>query len=153
MVLKQIRRWASLSWGFVPTPLQSLCFAAFGHFPIPRKLVSFVFVSWHPPPSGWMKENTDGSALGAQGVLGGGGGTCRGFVHGSFSSPFGVGYAYETELRVAMFVIARARKGNGIACGWNQILRMWFDFFGLMRFISTLQRIGPVFALFISYAF
>lgn len=49
--------------------------------PIPRKPVSFISVSWQPPPPCWIKVNTDRSALGLPILLGGG---SRGLVHGCF---------------------------------------------------------------------
>ena len=46
-----------------------------------------ILVTWQPPPSGWIKVNTDGSYLGSPGLVGAGGifRTSSGFPHGAFS--------------------------------------------------------------------
>lgn len=99
-------------------------FLALRHFsiqPIARRPVSFVSVSWQPPPPGWMKVNTDGSAIGSPGLLGGGGvfRNCRGLVHGCFALSFGYGFSYEVELRAAMYAIRTAWSN-----GW---LSLWLE--------------------------
>ncbi|KAF9614115.1 hypothetical protein IFM89_015377 [Coptis chinensis] len=49
-----------------------------------------ISISWQFPPSGWLKRNTDGSALGCPGPAGAGGvlrNEYGGFIYG-FASPF-----------------------------------------------------------------
>lgn len=68
-----------------------------------------------------MKINTDGSALGAPGLISGGGvvRSACGFVLGCFRQSFGVGFSFEAELLASIFALEWA-----YAMGWR---RVWLE--------------------------
>lgn len=86
--------------------------------PIVCKPISFISMFWQPPPSGWVKVNTDGSALGSPGLLSGGGvfRNCRGLVHGCFALPLGSCYAFEAEFQAAIHAVEVA-----LSKGWTHL--------------------------------
>ncbi|WCJ38613.1 hypothetical protein M5689_019665 [Euphorbia peplus] len=57
----------------------------------PPRASNVIGVRWYPPSPGWLKGNTDGSALGCPSPAGSGGifRTPRGFGRGCFSFPIG----------------------------------------------------------------
>lgn len=75
-------------------------------------------VHWNLPPPGWIKCNSDGSALGAPGVSTCGGvfRNSRGFVKGCFSVNIGIAFAYEAELYAVILSIEAAAARN-----WNHL--------------------------------
>ena len=79
---------------------------------LPPKANSIVEVRWNLPPTGWLKCNIDGSALGAPGLSGCGGifRTCRGFSKGCFSFFIGVGHAFEAELLGFILAVEKAKE-------------------------------------------
>ncbi|XP_055962061.1 uncharacterized protein LOC130015619 [Mercurialis annua] len=82
------------------------------------KAPCIIEVSWKPPPSNWMKVNTDGAALGAPGLAGAGGifRNYRGFVQRCFAIPLGICFAYEAEMVAVIYAIQEAWR-----VGWNNI--------------------------------
>ena len=74
---------------------------------VPRKAPSIVSISCHPPPSGWIKANTDGSSLGSPGAAGSGGifRTARGLPRGAFTFSTGSSFAFLAELQAAIKAI------------------------------------------------
>ncbi|XP_057792980.1 uncharacterized protein LOC131009580 [Salvia miltiorrhiza] len=78
-------------------------------------------VYWWPPTHNWMKVNTDGSAMGAPGVIAAGG-VFRdnwAMVRGCFHIKGGVGFAFEAELLAIITAINLAHDRN-----W---LRLWIE--------------------------
>ncbi|KAK2643687.1 hypothetical protein Ddye_018882 [Dipteronia dyeriana] len=85
----------------------------------PPKAPRILEVNWRPPPSGCLKGNRDEAAFGSPGLAGCAGVfcTCRGFVKDCFTIPFGVCFAFESELAVAVYAIDYAWN-----FGWR---RLW----------------------------
>ncbi|XP_055961091.1 uncharacterized protein LOC130015304 [Mercurialis annua] len=77
---------------------------------VPKKSIRVVSVYWRPPPTGWIKVNTDGSALGTPGPAGGGGifRNARGYCQGCFSINMGVSFAFLAEIEAAIFAVLKA---------------------------------------------
>ncbi|KAH6808270.1 hypothetical protein C2S51_029378 [Perilla frutescens var. frutescens] len=65
----------------------------------PSPLKNMVSVIWRPPPSGWIKINTDGSSQGAPGKMATGGvfRHSDGSVIGCFHTDEGIGFAFLAE--------------------------------------------------------
>ncbi|WCJ36046.1 hypothetical protein M5689_017268 [Euphorbia peplus] len=84
----------------------------------PCRAPKIIGVRWKPPTSGWLKINTDGSALGAPGRAGSGGifRTARGFSKGCFAFSINCSYAHLAELRAAIHAISVAWER-----GWHNI--------------------------------
>lgn len=84
----------------------------------PSKSPKIIEVLWHTPPPGWIKCNTDGSALGAPGTASCGGvfRNSRGFVKGCFSISIGIAFAFEAELLSVIIAIEAASQRN-----WNHL--------------------------------
>lgn len=84
----------------------------------PRRVTKIVSVIWHPPPTMWLKCNTDGCALGTPGRGGAGGifRTALSFPHGAFAIHFDSIFAFEAELWAVMFALSKAMEFN-----WNYI--------------------------------
>ncbi|XP_050222727.1 uncharacterized protein LOC126672819 [Mercurialis annua] len=76
--------------------------------PKPLKVTS---IFWRPPPSGWIKVNTDSSALGTPGPAGGGGifRNARGFCKGCFSVNLGSAFAFWAEIETAIFAVLKEK--------------------------------------------
>ncbi|XP_057779947.1 uncharacterized protein LOC130998549 [Salvia miltiorrhiza] len=81
----------------------------------------FDSVYWSPPAFGWLKANTDGSAVGAPGRIFAGGvfRDWKGFVRGCFHVDGGIGFAFEAELLGIISAIEYAFKN-----GWKKV---WFE--------------------------
>ena len=77
---------------------------------IPRPVPKFIPASWLPPPQGWLKINSDGTARGSSGMVGVGGVICDycGYALASFIVPIGVRYALEAELIAVITAIRKA---------------------------------------------
>lgn len=73
-------------------------------------------VRWSPPPSGFVKINTDGSAM--NGLIQGGSvfRNCMSFIESAFAWKMGKGQAYEAELGTVIEPVSAAIKR-----GWNKI--------------------------------
>lgn len=71
-------------------------------------------VKWIPPQQGWIKCNTDASALGSPGMLKGGGLSRykHGNFMGGFSAKLGIGFAFEGELAAALIAMEIAYERN-----------------------------------------
>ncbi|WCJ18474.1 Retrovirus-related Pol polyprotein from type-1 retrotransposable element R2 [Euphorbia peplus] len=84
----------------------------------PSRAPKIIGISWKPPSSGWLKVNTDGSALGAPSSAGSGGifRTSRGFPKGCFAFSIGCSFAHIAELRAAVYAISVAWNK-----GWRHI--------------------------------
>ncbi|XP_057803038.1 uncharacterized protein LOC131018330 [Salvia miltiorrhiza] len=76
-------------------------------------------VHWWPPTNNWMKVNTDGSALGAPGLIATGGVFYWAVVRGCFHIKGGVGFAFEAELLAVITAINLAHERN-----W---LNLWIE--------------------------
>ena len=88
---------------------------------IPSKSLKIISVTCRPPILGWVKANTDGSAIGSPRMSGAGGIFCnaRGFVKGAFAFNTGMDFAYIAELQAAMFAIRKAKE-----LGW---CNLWLE--------------------------
>ncbi|XP_050222822.1 uncharacterized protein LOC126672915 [Mercurialis annua] len=77
---------------------------------VPRKPQRVISVVWRSPPTGWIKVNTDGSALGAPGPAGGGGifRNTRGFCQGCFALHLGCSFAFMAEIEAAIYAVLKA---------------------------------------------
>ena len=77
-----------------------------------------IYVIWQPPPIGWIKVNTDGSAMGSPGAAGSGGifKNASAFPRGSFAFSMGSTFAYMAELIAAIFAIEVAWER-----GWHHL--------------------------------
>ncbi|XP_057811398.1 uncharacterized protein LOC131025617 [Salvia miltiorrhiza] len=80
-----------------------------------------VNVYWWPPFGDWMKVNTDGSALGAPGLISAGGvfRDSWGQIRGCFHEKGGQGFAFEAELLAVITAISIAHEQ-----GW---LKLWIE--------------------------
>ena len=76
----------------------------------PAKVPRVLEIIWCPPPTGWLKVNTNGAVF--EGltlasyviVLR----TCRGFANSCFAIPLSVCFTFETELAAAIHTIEYA---------------------------------------------
>ncbi|KAK3198182.1 hypothetical protein Dsin_021597 [Dipteronia sinensis] len=75
----------------------------FGLWSCPSKAPVIKSVVWLPPAPGWIKVNTDDSAMGSPGIgfCGGIFQNCRAFVKSFFAIPLGQVFAFEAELLAA----------------------------------------------------
>ncbi|XP_057791145.1 uncharacterized protein LOC131008275 [Salvia miltiorrhiza] len=82
---------------------------------------NMVEVHWWPPTSPWIKVNTDGSALGAPGIIAAGGvfRDHHAVVRGCFHIKGGTGFAFEAELLAVITAINIAHDRN-----W---LNLWIE--------------------------
>ena len=66
-----------------------------------------IIVIWQPPPSHWIKANTDGSSSGSPGIAGSRGifKTASGFPRGAFAFGNGSSYTFIAELSDAIYVV------------------------------------------------
>ncbi|KAL8555639.1 hypothetical protein ACS0TY_003444 [Phlomoides rotata] len=73
---------------------------------------------WVPPPPTWIKVYTDGSALSSPGLLCGGAifRNHQGFFISGIAEEFGIGYAYEAELGMALTALSYASN-----MGWPKL--------------------------------
>lgn len=101
-----------------------------------KKKKQQIFLRWTKPQSGWIKCNTDASAMGSPGQLKGGGlfRNSEGHFLGGFSANLGIGFAFEGELAVALLAIEIA-----YCKGWNQI---WIEC-DCMYVIYMLNSLNP----------
>lgn len=98
--------------------IHSICLTEYLFFCV--KVVIAKMVYWYLPAAGWLKINTDGSALGS-GVITGGGvfRDSWGSVLGCFRQSFGVGSSFEAELLASMLALDWA-----YYAGWR---RIWLE--------------------------
>ncbi|KAH6818323.1 hypothetical protein C2S51_001926 [Perilla frutescens var. frutescens] len=75
--------------------------------PCPAPPQQIISVSWRPPPTGWIKINTDGSSRGAPGVMATGGVFRRsdGSVFGCFHTAEAIGFAFLAELLAVLVAL------------------------------------------------
>ena len=98
-----------------------------------------VSITWQPPPSAWIKVNTNGSALGSPGAAGAGGifHTTAGFPRGAFSFNLGCDFAYVAELSAAIYALEIAWNK-----GWHTL---WLecDSIWVVQLLSSKSKTVP----------
>lgn len=96
-------------------------------------------VRWIKPQAGWVKLNTDASALGAPGPLKGGGliRDDKGQFLGGFTANLGISFAFEAELAAALIKIEIAFNRD-----WK---KLWIesDFLYVVYMLNALKSKVP----------
>lgn len=92
------------------------------HFKVdghPRRATNIIQIDWHPPPCGWIKVNTEGTAKGSPGHTGGEGifRDHSGAVLGCFAKYYGITDSFHAKLLAAMHAITVAKE-KGWHCLW-----------------------------------
>lgn len=100
---------------------------------------TYMLVSWYPPPPGWIKINTDGTALGSPGNLSCGTvfRDCLGQVVVCSHDKLGFDYAFEAEMAAAVRALELARERR-LAFIWLE-----FDSMYVVAVLSTLSLRVP----------
>ena len=82
------------------------------------KAPTILSVIWRPPPTSWIKANTDGSTLGSPGILRAPSifRTTSGFPRGAFAFFLGNSFAYIAEINAAMCAVEIAWQK-----GWHSL--------------------------------
>ncbi|KAH6758884.1 hypothetical protein C2S51_019119 [Perilla frutescens var. frutescens] len=117
----------SAKMGFMKNNMEDLsilCAAGVkGRIKTPNLLKSVV---WFPPPRGWVKINTDSSAVGAPGILAYGGilRNHMGSVIACFHENLGVGFAFEAEIWGAVLALEFALS-RGMRFIWLEVDSMF----------------------------
>lgn len=113
-----IRQVGALTPGHVRGTLDRQLLVSLGISPNPCKAPSIVPVLWHPPPSSWVKVNTDGLAKGNPGPAACGGvfRDSAGYFLGGFSLSLGHRTSFYAELHAVILAVELAH-----ARGWQNL--------------------------------
>ncbi|CAN6546588.1 unnamed protein product [Malus baccata var. baccata] len=113
-----IRQVGALTPGHVRGTLDRQLLVSLGISPNPCKAPSIVPVLWHPPPSSWVKVNTDGLAKGNPGPAACGGvfRDSAGYFLGGFSLCLGHRTSFYAELHAVILAVELAH-----ARGWQNL--------------------------------
>ncbi|CAN6545200.1 unnamed protein product [Malus baccata var. baccata] len=114
-----IRQVGALTPGHVRGTLDRQLLVSLGISPNPCKAPSIVPVLWHPPPSSWVKVNTDGLAKGNPGPAACGGvfRDSAGYFLGGYSLCLGHRTSFYAELHAVILAVELAHC-NIMFCFW-----------------------------------